>query len=92
MACRPGAADLGGSDTLVIHADVLPAEQLGCLRQLGPAATRLGFHLAGGTAVALQCGHRESVDFDWFAPRFPGSPVDLAETLREESTSPSVKI
>jgi hypothetical protein len=68
----------------VIHADVLPAEQLACLRWLGPAATRLGFHLAGGTAVALHCGHRESVDFDWFTPRFPGSPVDLAETLRED--------
>ena len=68
----------------MIHADVLPAEQLACLRRLGPAATRLGFHLAGGTAVALHCGHRESVDFDWFTQRFPGSPVDLAETLRED--------
>ena len=68
----------------MIHAEVLPAEQLACLRRLGPAATRLGFHRAGGTAVALHCGHRQSVDFDWFTPRFPGSPVDLAETLLEE--------
>jgi hypothetical protein len=75
---------VGGSDTLVIHAEVLPAEQLACLRRLGPAAIRLGFHLAGGTAVALQCGHRQSIDFDWFTPRFPGSPVDLAETLRHD--------
>ena len=68
----------------MIHAEVLPAEQFSCLRRLGPAATRLGFHLAGGTVVALQCGHRQSIDFDWFAPRFPGSPVDLAETLRQD--------
>lgn len=28
-----------------------------------------GFVLYGGTAVALRCGHRQSVDFDWFASR-----------------------
>lgn len=26
------------------------------------------FTLAGGTALALQLGHRISVDFDWFWP------------------------
>jgi len=26
-----------------------------------------GFYLAGGTALALQLGHRVSVDFDWFS-------------------------
>ena len=25
-----------------------------------------GFYLAGGTAVALQLGHRDSIDFDFF--------------------------
>jgi hypothetical protein len=28
-----------------------------------------GFVLYGGTAVALRCGHRQSVDFDWFSSR-----------------------
>ena len=65
----------------MIHAEVLPDEQLACLRGLAPAATSLGFYLAGGTAVALHLGHRRSVDFDWFAPRFPGQPVDLSESL-----------
>ncbi len=65
----------------MIHAEVLPEAQAACLRSLAPAATDLGFHLAGGTAVALQIGHRRSVDFDWFAPRFPGHPVDLRESL-----------
>jgi hypothetical protein len=65
----------------VIHAEVLPEAQVACLQSLAPAATDLGFHLAGGTAVALQNGHRRSVDFDWFAPRFPGRPVDLRESL-----------
>jgi hypothetical protein len=27
-----------------------------------------GFYLAGGTALALQIGHRDSVDFDFFKP------------------------
>mgnify|MGYP000150302427 CR=1 FL=1 len=26
------------------------------------------FYLAGGTALALQIGHRDSVDFDFFGP------------------------
>ena len=28
-----------------------------------------GFYLAGGTALALQIGHRTSVDFDFYTPR-----------------------
>lgn len=27
-----------------------------------------GFYLAGGTALALQIGHRDSIDFDFFCP------------------------
>jgi hypothetical protein len=64
-----------------MHAEVLPDRQLACLRTLAPAATELGFHLAGGTAVALTIGHRRSVDFDWFTQRFPGRAVDLRELL-----------
>jgi hypothetical protein len=65
----------------MIHPEVLPQEQLACLRVLAPVATELGFYLGGGTAVALHRGHRRSVDFDWFASRFPGMPVDLRESL-----------
>lgn len=65
----------------MIHAEVLPEAQAACLRILAPAARELGFYLAGGTAVALQIGHRRSVDFDWFSARFPGRPVDLRESL-----------
>ncbi|VIO72868.1 hypothetical protein CI1B_45160 [Bradyrhizobium ivorense] len=45
--------------------DILPAAQ----REIWPslaAARRLKFVLYGGTAIALQLGHRESVDFDFF--------------------------
>jgi hypothetical protein len=48
--------------------DILPAAQ----RRLWPKLTEvahLSFVLYGGTAVALYLGHRESVDFDFFANR-----------------------
>lgn len=61
----------------MIHVEVLPEEQRACLRTVGPAATALGFHLAGGTAVALHLGHRRSIDFDWFTGRFPVAAVDV---------------
>ena len=51
-----------------------------------------GFYLAGGTALALQIGHRDSVDFDFFK----GEAFDTAllfEHLSEEfSNSTVVKV
>jgi len=46
------------------------------------ASFKNDFYLAGGTALALQLGHRDSIDFDFFSEK----PVDtqkLFETLRE---------
>ena len=47
------------------HLDVLPSAQ----RRVwgGLAGATAGFVLYGGTAIALQLGHRESVDFDFFS-------------------------
>ncbi len=48
------------------------------------------FYLAGGTALALQFGHRRSVDFDWFSQRpFRVAPltVRLAKLGRFSVTS-----
>ncbi len=59
--------------------DVLPPPQ----QQLWPelaAATREGFVLYGGTAVALHLGHRQSVDFDFFSER-PFDPDALHQRL-----------
>jgi len=58
--------------------DILPAAQQELWDELAPAP-HLGFALYGGTAVALQLGHRESVDFDFF--RF--APLDKDE-LRQQ--------
>ncbi len=54
--------------TFTPRLDILPAAQ----RQVWPAlshASRLGFVLYGGTAIALRLGHRPSIDFDFFTDR-----------------------
>lgn len=45
---------------------ILPPAQRQIWPQLAPAAS-LSFVLYGGTAVALHLGHRQSLDFDFFA-------------------------
>ena len=47
---------------------------------LGPVVSRGGFYLAGGTAAALQLGHRQSVDLDFFSPH-PFDPEQLIGQL-----------
>lgn len=46
--------------------ETLPPSQLALWPELGFARS-MGFALYGGTAIALRLGHRESVDFDFFA-------------------------
>lgn len=46
--------------------DILPSGQRKLWSNLAPAG-KLGFVLYGGTAVALQLGHRSSADFDFFS-------------------------
>lgn len=48
--------------------ETLPESQRGIWPLLAPAA-KMGFTLYGGTAIALQLGHRQSVDFDLFTDR-----------------------
>lgn len=53
--------------------DILPLAQKEIWPQLAPAPD-LSFVLYGGTAVALQLGHRVSIDFDFFK----AEPLDKA--------------
>ena len=53
-----------------LHLEVLPRTQLqfwGKLQSRFLILKQLGYYLAGGTALALQLGHRQSVDFDFFS-------------------------
>ena len=63
--------------TLAARLEILPPVQ----RQLWPSLRGLaaaGFVLYGGTAIALRCGHRVSVDFDFFTAR----PLERAALQR----------
>ena len=53
---------------------ILPAAQREVWPLLAPSP-RLRFVLYGGTAIALQLGHRESLDFDFFC----SAPLDKAD-------------
>ncbi len=53
-----------------LHFEILPAEQRQLWQTLQEHAEKLhrhSFYLAGGTALALQVGHRQSVDLDFFS-------------------------
>ncbi len=54
------------SDGLDWQLQVLRPEAQRLLQILGKLPALEGFYLAGGTALALQLGHRESIDFDFF--------------------------
>jgi hypothetical protein len=50
------------------HLEVLPEAQKAIWGKVGWTKTR-GFVLYGGTAIALRCGHRASIDFDFFTEK-----------------------
>lgn len=60
----------------------LPLQQQAIWPLLRPTQG-LGLVLYGGTAVALRCGNRESVDFDFFGPK----PLDKDAMARHRVTS-----
>ncbi len=52
------------NDTL--HWDILDDARQALLPLLKKVAEKESFYLAGGTGLALQLGHRDSIDFDFF--------------------------
>ncbi|MCH5322953.1 MAG: nucleotidyl transferase AbiEii/AbiGii toxin family protein [Helicobacter sp.] len=51
-----------------LQLEILPKEQLAIYPHL-KTITDMDFTLFGGTAIALQLGHRKSIDFDFFTAR-----------------------
>ncbi len=61
------------------------------LRQIGQQPFASRFYLAGGTALALQIGHRRSVDLDFFSESDQVKPDTHQEILRAlDSLNPRV--
>jgi hypothetical protein len=77
------------SETFTPRLDILPPPQLQLWPELG--ATPDYFTLYGGTAIALRLGHRQSVDFDFFArqPFEPSSLLGQVPYLRDASVRQS---
>lgn len=69
---------------MALHPEILTPAQLGMAAGLGTVASRFGYYLAGGTAIALHRGHRRSEDFDWFVPA-PGPPSSAVVSAIEEA-------
>lgn len=65
-----------------LRREALGRSQRSLLPRLAPLASEHGFYLAGGTALALQLGHRRSVDFDFFREDPIDDPLRLAADLR----------
>lgn len=78
---------------MAMHFKCLPSEARELLKKLGKTVRDHEFILAGGTGLALQLGHRISVDLDFFTPKnFPTEKVfqemkrlNLKPTVLEES-------
>lgn len=65
----------------VVHLEILSKRQRELLPKLDFLRKTYGFYLAGGTGLALQIGHRGSVDFDFYTPR-GFDPKHLFKTLK----------
>ncbi len=67
----------------MLRTEAVSPELLGVLRQLMELESLRSFRLVGGTALALQLGHRESVDIDLFSSNeFPTE--DICNELEEK--------
>ncbi len=64
-----------------LHEDALTEAQRAAAASAASVATKESYYLAGGAALALQLGHRRSVDLDWFRKRKMGDPLKLARAL-----------
>jgi len=69
--------------------DILPPAQKMLVPELA-LARDVGFVLYGGTAIALQLGHRESIDFDFFSDR-PLSESTLVAAMPRLATGETLE-
>ena len=64
----------------MLQTHAVSPELLALTRQLCILPALENFHLAGGTAIAMQMGHRKSIDIDFFTPH-PFDATELRATL-----------
>ena len=74
-----------------MHTNILNTRQVKILEILSQLDFIEDFYLAGGTALALQYGHRESVDFDFFTEKSFAPDELLGKLSRAVETKPNYK-
>lgn len=65
----------------MLHSDVLTPCALDLLDRIQRSATFAHVRLAGGTALALQIGHRTSIDLDFFSQQAL-DPMEVEQELK----------
>ena len=73
------------------HPEILTHTQKRVLKLLGPFTQQHDFYLAGGTALAIQLGHRRSQDLVWFTTGWIPDAMSLATSIREEGIPLAVR-
>ncbi|AEE53838.1 nucleotidyl transferase AbiEii/AbiGii toxin family protein [Haliscomenobacter hydrossis] len=68
----------------MLHTTTVYPATLELLKSLMQLPTLEGYNLAGGTALALQIGHRISVDLDFFG-NVDFEPIDILDSIRDIS-------
>ncbi|MBI3952715.1 MAG: nucleotidyl transferase AbiEii/AbiGii toxin family protein [Candidatus Doudnabacteria bacterium] len=59
-----------------MHLETINAPTKRVLEKIAKSGIAKDFYLAGGTALAIQLGHRMSEDLDWFSPdKFSGDDI-----------------
>lgn len=69
------------------YRDGLSSAQIHALGKLGRLAEDRHFYLAGGTALTIYLGHRQSLDLDWFTEEPFENPLQFARFLQEAGVS-----
>ena len=64
-----------------MYEEILNKKTKSLLNEIGKTKVSKKFYLAGGTSLALQIGHRKSIDLDWFSKQ-GFSNKDLKDQIR----------
>lgn len=72
----------------MLHKETVEARTLDLLNKLSQLDLLAPYYLAGGTALALQIGHRLSIDLDFFGK----IPVDYDELLKQSKEFGTIQV
>jgi hypothetical protein len=75
----------------MLHLEAIESNALSLLNKLMEVPEMRDFQLVGGTALALQIGHRLSVDLDLFTPDIDFDAEHLWDVLKQDSVAELIR-